>query len=328
MSGIRTVAGLAFALLLGCRADKQKPLDEYVVGPSECAAEVPRQVMSAARHEDELWVIDSALHLWSLSLGSGQATRRLADDLALPNLVVSGDTLVALTEHSGAARLRSHRAGKWDRAVDVELPGATLLARGDELLVLGRDRAIVFARATLARLRDVPLAPPLPQAMRPRAWSGDTVYLTESGEERSSLAALGLSDGRLRPVAARGEVPCHGLLDDRCDPIDSVAPDPARQGCVLVATRAEPSRAADARLLRVCGAEVTRAFPGRSYDLRGLGVVDGRVCGLVNRDIACLREDGTEERTTPKAPHEVCRFPIRAGEARPLTIGKPDLLLP
>jgi len=62
------------ALMLGCKGKPQKSSDEYVVGPAECAADVPRHVTSAVRHDDELWVLD-----YKTDLLSGDDLARAAD---------------------------------------------------------------------------------------------------------------------------------------------------------------------------------------------------------------------------------------------------------
>lgn len=187
-----------------------------------------------------LWLLSDSGELSTIK--QGEDARRQVDlgDRVLDICTRDGQLKAATCERDGCTTwtLREFRAGKWEA-------GRTIKTQGDELVALvcaGQGDLLLTSKRVIklasAKTDSVALSDSLHRWLIASVLAtSDYLFVgSNKGEWGGGLQRIDLKTGKIKNIAknATGEL-CAGPLNTACDPVNGIALQPGKPGCVAAA---------------------------------------------------------------------------------------------
>lgn len=241
-----------FALPAAPQTRKPAAPDDSSAGSGE-----RRMIKRAVFARDRLWLLTDGGTLMAID----PATRTLAE-VAAPSpgmdLCRDGDSPVLLTgDATRWTALRPSPSG-WQTAWSAPTQGdalAALSCAGGRFDLLTNRRLITVSDAGEHSL---PLSAPIGRGLIVSTYGDEHALFVgrNAGEWGGGLVRIDRATGTVSPVEHRGADICDGPLNSACDPVNGIAPEPGKPGCLLVAVGLIHMMP-HGRLAKLCGDQVS-----------------------------------------------------------------------
>lgn len=266
---VRTGAIPASRFALPAEPESAERVRDHWSRPPEPPQSTPDTAFKRAIFaEGRLWVLSDSGRLATIAPGDKAPTEQTTP-ADLLDLCRAGAMPVAVARNGGRWELWRRRDGAW-------APGGTIARREgkEELVALdcaGDRITLLTSRRLIDRTdggtREVRLSEHIYGGVITTVHdTGDALlYGVDVGEWGGGLHRIDRRTGRVDTIERRGKGLCEGPLNTACDPVNGIAPEPGKPGCLLVAAGLVHMMA-NGRLVEVCGAAI-RSFYYKPYTL-------------------------------------------------------------
>jgi hypothetical protein len=214
--------------------------------------------------EGRVWMRSDAGVVFSVAEGEPSRREEPLPGTVLDLCAQSGQ-VIALTAEGGSWVVRRHSGGGWgSEATVAEESGFGALHCGvDAIAVVASNRVSVIRGGTT---RAIALSRPLQsESVTSFHIERDRLYVgVNRGEWGGGLLRADLNTGVVSSIDRRSAELCSGPLNADCDPVQGVAPEPWKPGCVVAAIGLVHFMPRG-RLVEICGEDV-RVLLSRPYE--------------------------------------------------------------
>lgn len=288
----------------------REPASPTTLTADDVKRERARSIRRAVFANGRLWLLNEAGGVLSLAPGDRSLREDTIPGRALDLCAREGGVAV-LTRDGAKTQLRANGAA-WSPVVDLSIEPKEIVAgvscSGARTIVLTTSRVHILERGGQ---RSVSLSESLraPSVVTTLLDDGQVLYAgLDAGEWGGGLARIDLATGRVIKPSRTVDGACSGPLFPGCDPVNGVAREPGKPGCVVAAIGLV-HMFSHGRLVEVCGSDVRRIYykpytvetswpadpptePFRTVPFYGLTVSAGTLWAVATDGLYSVGEDG------------------------------------
>jgi len=239
----------------------REPASSDTVTADEMKRERARSIRRAAFAEGRLWLLNEAGGVLSLAPGDRTLREETIAGRVL-GLCAREGRVAVLVRDGNRTQLRG-KGASWSPIADLSVQPKEIVAG----ISCSEVRTIVLTDARVHILdsggqRSVSLSESLraPSVVTTLLDDGQVLYAgLDAGEWGGGLARIDLATGRVVRPSKTVAGACSGPLFPGCDPVNGVAREPGKPGCVVAAIGLEHILS-HGRLVEVCGTDVRRIY--------------------------------------------------------------------